>query len=151
MDKILSRIFYILKYILLLVAFALVFYGIILTYKRLEKSLVESIPVFLPFALLLVVYIVNLFMRKPVIKDNLLYNFASFLVLAVVVFIGLRAMLDTNMLLFHKYKINYNPLYFSDNLSSVKVMLYCLSASNILLMVTTLFDKKKQVAVKIEK
>ena len=73
MKKILSRAFYLLKYILLIIAFALVLYGIIRTYQRLEKSLLESIPVFIPFALLLITYFVNLFFNKPVIKDIIIH------------------------------------------------------------------------------
>lgn len=143
MKKILSRLFYVLKYPLLIIAFALVLYGIIRTYQRLEKSLLESIPVFIPFALLLITYFVNLFFNKPVVKDNLFYNLTSVLALSVIIIIGLRAMLDTNMLLYHKYQVNYNPLYLSDNLSSIKLILYCLMASNVILMVSTVFDKKE--------
>lgn len=148
MKKILSRAFYLLKYILLIIAFALVLYGIIRTYQRLEKSLLESIPVFIPFALLLITYFVNLFFSKPVIKDNLFYNLTSVLALSVIIIIGLRAMLDSNMLLYHKYQINYNPLYFSDNLSSIKLMLYCLIATNVILMVSTVFDKDENKKLK---
>ena len=148
MKKILSRAFYLLKYILLIFAFALVLYGIIRTYQRLEKSLLESIPVFIPFALLLITYFVNLFFNKPVIKDNLFYNLTSVLALSVIIIIGLRAMLDSNMLLYHKYQINYNPLYFSDNLSSIKLMLYCLIATNVILMVSTVFDKDENKKLK---
>ena len=71
MSKILSKTFYIFKYLLFIVAFALVLFGIIKTYQRLDKSLVEAVPIFVPFALLFIVYIVNLFMKKDTISNNL--------------------------------------------------------------------------------
>ena len=145
MSKIFSRFFSFLKYLLLLVAFALTLLGIMATYKRLEKSLVEAIPTFLPFLLLLLTYIVNLFIKSKVIKNNLLYNLTSVLVLGVVIIIGVRAKFDTGMLLYYKYKINYNPLYFSDNLAAVRLMLYCLTGANVLYMVSSIFERKKVV------
>lgn len=150
MNKILSRIFSVLKYILLIAAFGITLYGMIMTYKRLEKDLVEAIPTLLPFAILLITFLVNLFIKSPVIKNNLLYNFTAVVVLAVIIVIGLRAKFDTNMLLYYKYKIDYNPLYLSDNLSSIKLMLYCLTGANVLLMLSTIFDRKKKVAVKVD-
>jgi len=135
MNKILSHFFYYLKYLLLLIAFALVFYGIIMTYKRLDKSLVESIPVFIPFLLVFIVFIFNVFLKKLSLKDHLFYNFVACFVLGVIIYIGLRAKFDTNMLLYYKYKIQYNPLYLSDNIGFIKLMLYFLGASNIFLLI----------------
>ena len=141
----------ILKYLLLVVAFCLTFIGILKTYQRLEKSLVESVPTLLPFAVLFIVFIVNLFIKKPVIKDNLLYNLTACLALAVTIIVGIRAMYDTGMILYEKYGIGFNPLYFSDNLGSVRIMLYCLAGSNVLLMLSTVFDKRKIVNKKVTK
>lgn len=145
MQKILSRLFYLLKYLLLIAAFGITFLGIIKTYQRLEKDLMEAIPTLLPFAVLLVVFIVNLFIKKKVIKDNLLYNLTACLALGITLVIGLRAMFDTGMLLHQRYAIGFNPLYFSDNLSSVRIMLYALAGANVVLMISTVFDKKKIV------
>lgn len=142
MSKILSKLFSFLKYVLLILAFAVTFYGLIITYKRLEKSLIDGIPVFIPFALVLILFIVDLFARKAKIGDNLLFNFTSIIVFTAIIIIGVRAKFDTNMLLYYKYKIDYNPLYFSDNLSSIKIILYCLAISNIFFLVKNLFQKE---------
>ena len=144
MSNIFSKVFFFLRYILIVIAFLLIFMGIMFTYQRLEKSLSESISVLLPFVLVFIVFIINLFVSKKSCSENLLFNFGTFLILIVVVLIGLRAKFDTNMLLYYKYKINYNPSYLADNLSSVKALLYCLSASNIFLIISSLLKSKDE-------
>lgn len=147
MSKILSKLLSFLKYILLILAFAITFYGLMVTYKRLEKSLIDAIPVFIPFALVLILFIVDLFARKAKISENLLFNFTSIIVFTAIIIIGIRAKFDTNMILYYKYKIDYNPLYFSDNLSSIKIILYCLAISNVFLLVKNLFQKENTETV----
>lgn len=138
-----SRLLGFLKYVLLIISFALVFYGIIVTYRRLDKSVIEALPIFIPFFVLLVVYIVNLFVKNNIIRNNLLYNAVSILVFATVILVCLRAKFDTNMVLYYKYAIDFNPAYFADNLSIIQMMIYTLAGSNVLLMLSTLFDEKK--------
>ena len=145
MNKILSKIFNVLKYLLLVGAFAVVLVGVILTYKRLEKDMIESIPIFIPFVLLLILFVVNIFIKGDSIKDNLFFNLTAVLVLAITIVIGLRAKFDTNMIIYYRYKIDYNPLYFADNLSTIKLMLYMLSGSNILLIIASIFDKPEKI------
>ncbi len=148
MKVVFSRLLGFLKYLLLLASFALIFYGIIMTYKRLDKNIMEAIPIFIPFVIVLVVFIVNLFIKSNVIRNNLIYNVISVLVFATIIVIGLRAKFDTHMMLYHKYAINYNPAYLADNLSIIQMMLYTLAGSNVLLMLSTIFDKKKKVVEK---
>ena len=148
MKKILSRLFNVLKYILLIGAFILIFLGIIYTYRRLEKNLVEAIPVFLPFALLFITFIVNAFIKRSDIKNNLFFNFTTCLVLIAIIVVGFRALTDKNMLLYFKYKINYNPLYLSDNLSTIEVMLYCLFGANVLFLTHDILSKPKPEKIK---
>lgn len=143
MNKILSKLLNLLKYVLFLAGFALVFLGIILTYKRLEKNLVDSIGIFIPFILMLILLIINMFARKAKISSNLLFNFVSCIVFAVIIIIGVRAKFDVGMVLHYKYGIDYNPQYLSTNLSSIKIMLYCLGGCNALLLISSLFDKKE--------
>lgn len=138
-----SRFLGFLKYVLLIVSFALVFYGILVTYKRLDKNILEAIPLFIPFFVILVVYIINLFIKSNIIKDNLFYNAVSAIVFVVIIIILIRAKFDTGMILYYKYAIDFNPAYFADNLSTIQMMLYTLAGSNVLLMLSTLFDEKK--------
>jgi len=144
MEKLLSRMLNFLKYLLFIIAFILVLYGIIVTYKRLEKSLTLALPVFLPFFFTLIVYIINLFMKKNMIRDNLLYNFTSVLVFAVIIVVCLRAGYDDYMVMYQKYDISYNPLFLSDNLSSIEMLLYVLAGSNVLIMLSGLFNDSEK-------
>ncbi len=136
MERLLSKLLGILKYLLFFVAFVLVFYGILITYKRLEKSLVESISVFLPFVLIFITFIANLFMKNNSVKEHLLFNFTCVLAFSVVIVICLRAMFDDFMVMYIKYDIKYNPLFLSDNLSAIEMLLYVLAGSNVVLMVS---------------
>ena len=58
MRELLCKIFSFLKYILLIVSFGLVFYGIINTYGRLEKPLTEAISIFVPFGVVLLLFLI---------------------------------------------------------------------------------------------
>lgn len=147
MNKILSKILNLLKYVLLIIAFALILYGMIVTYKRLEKPLSDAISVFLPFAIIFIMFLVNIFVKGNDIKDNLLYNFTCVLVFAVIIIICLRAKFDVNMLLYQKYQIDFNPTFLSDNLSSIKIILYCLIVANILFLAKVPVNKIKDDVV----
>lgn len=151
MKDILARLFGFFKFILLVIAFGLVLFGIMTTYSRLDKPLTEAIGVFLPFVLVLLSFLVTLIMGSKLANSKLLFNFVSCLVLIVTIIIGLRSMFDKSMLLFYKFQINYNPTFFSDNLSAIEVMLYMLFASNVLLIICDLLTKKKKITSSIEK
>lgn len=143
MKILLSKLFNIIKFILMFISFALILIGVLFTYKRLEKSLLESINIFLPFILIIILTVINMFNKKAKVNENILFNFTSILVFLSIIIIGLRSKFDTNMLLYHKYQINYNPSYLADNLSSIKVLLYCLAGSNIFLLIQPLFSEKE--------
>ena len=90
MKEILSKLFGFLKFILLIIAFGLVFYGIMATYARLQKPLTEAVNVFLPFVLVLIVFFVNMIMGGKYSRSRLLFNFVSCFSLMVTIIIGLR-------------------------------------------------------------
>lgn len=145
MEKILSSFFCFLKYILLIAAFGLVFYGLMVTLGRLEKSILDGVEFIIPFAILFILFIINLFVRsKKYISDNLLFNFVCCVVFAAIILVSLRAMYDSGMTLYDKYDINFNPAYFSDNLSVIKTMLYLLCFVNVSLLVCYFVDREKK-------
>ena len=148
MKDVLSKLFSFLKYILLIVAFGLVFYGIMATYARLEKPLSEAVEVFVPFAFVLVVFLINIIAKSKTIGENLLFNFVSCLVFSVIILVCLRSMFDKNMLLYYKYGINFNPAFFSDNLSLTGFILYLIGAADIVLLLVELLNKPKTVKAK---
>lgn len=144
MKDVLSKLFGFLKYILLIISFGLVFYGIMATYSRLEKPLTDAIGVFIPFALVLLVFVISLVMGSNLSNSKLMFNSVSCLVFVLIIVVGLRSMFDKNMLLYYKYGINFNPSFFADNLSAIEVMLYMLFGANVLLIICDLLTKKKK-------
>ena len=144
MEKILAKLFGFLKYLLLIIAFGLVFFGIMKTYARLDKSLVEAFDIFLPFALVLVMFIANLFVKNKHVNDNLFFNFVSVLAFLVIILVCFRALFDTNMILWSKYNIEFNPAYFADNLSLVQALLYMVFGANVVLFICGIVDRDKK-------
>ena len=143
MKIILSKLFNIIKFVLMFASFALILMGVLFTYKRLDKSLLEATNIFIPFILIIILTVINMFNKKAKVSENLLFNFTSILVFASIIIIGVRAKFDTNMLLYYKYQINYNPNYLADNISTIKVLLYCLAFSNIFILINPLFNLKE--------
>ena len=140
MTKILNKLIYILKNILLPLTFIATIYITVFMFKRLEKdifgaNLFEFLKVVIPFIILLILILVNSFLNIKTVKDNIFYNLTSFIVLITISIFCYRALLDQNMFLWHKYGYNINFNYFSDQIASIQVMLYGLSLANILLII----------------
>ena len=149
MTKILNKLIYILKNILLPLTFIATIYITVFMFKRLEKdifgaNLFEFLKVVIPFIILLILILVNSFLNIKTVKDNIFYNLTSFIVLITISIFCYRALLDQNMFLWHKYGYNINFNYFSDQIASIQVMIYGLSLANILLIIKDklIVDKK---------
>ncbi len=152
MKRILNGCFYVLKWILLFGSFAFTLYIVTFMYKRLEKSMIESIPVFLPYLILFILFSINLVLNQKAVKNDLFYNFTCCFVFALFIYVGYRAVFDSYMVarIPLGYEINFN--YYSDMISPLQIMLYGLSASNILLMFTGTKKKEKvESTVKVAK
>lgn len=144
MIKIFNGLLNVLKMIMLLVCFVLTFYIIIRMYQRLEKDLVKSIFNFIPFFLLFILFCVNFIFKQKQVTQNTFYNVTCIIVFAMLGFAIYRTFYDKNMLVLTRlgYDINFN--YFADIIAPMKVLLYGLSVSNILLMISGMeFNKKK--------
>lgn len=142
MKEVLNKMFSLLKYLLLITTFGLVFFCLMSTYSRLGKSMFEAVDVFIPFVFVLVMYIINIIIADNSASKSLLFNFVSCLVFVVAIIVCLRSILDKNMLLYYKYQINFNPAFFADNLSAIEFMFYVIGGSNVLLLVKDLINKK---------
>lgn len=147
MKDILCKILGFFKYILLIVAFGLVFYGIMATFGRLEKPLTDGIDVFIPFAFVLVVFLINMIVKGDRASNSLLFNLVAVFVFLVTIIICLRSMFDTNMILYHRYGIDFNPSFFADNISAIKAMLYMLGGANVIMIICDIINKPKKVKV----
>lgn len=138
MEKILNRIFYYLKFGLWLGAFGLSLYVSLGMCYRVFKNIVSLIPIFIPFLLLIVLFLLNRILKQNVVNNNLFYNLTCVLVFIVIIFVALRAILDKSMILNYVMGYNINFTYFNDFLVFMQVMLYGLVVGNILL----IFSKK---------
>jgi len=107
-------------------------------YDRLGKNIAGSIYNFIPFVLLFILFSVNFVLRQKVVNECTFYNITCCLVLVMLLFAIYRTFNDRNMIMVIRlgYDINFN--YFSDIIAPMKFMLYGLSASNILLILSDL-------------
>lgn len=153
MTKIINKLLYILKNILFPVIFFATIYIVVFMFKRLEKdifgaSLMEFIQIVLPFILLLILNLITIFLNTKEVKNNIFYNITSFLVMLVISVFCYRALMDKNMFLWYKYGYNINFNYFADQVAPIKVMLYGLSLSSILLMIKGKIGEDKREDIK---
>lgn len=145
MTKIINLFFSILKYLLLVISFILTFYIIMFMFKRLEKDLIGTVGIFLPYVLMLVVFTINLLFEQKRVTQNLFYNLTCCLVFGILIFAGYRAIYDDYLLSGIKMGYNINFNYYADMLAPLKSMLYLLIFGNIFLMLSGIKGKKKQV------
>ena len=137
MIKILNKMLLVLKNIMLPILMAVTIYIIIFTYKRLDKDVLglEFVLNIVPFLLIIILNMLNIIFKHDSIKNNIFYNITSFLVALTIAVFCLRALNDKNMYLWYKYEYKINFNYFSDQLAAIKMMLYGLSVSNIILII----------------
>ena len=128
--------------IMLLVCFVLTFFIIIKMYQRLDKDFIGSIPNFIPFILLFIMFAINFIFRQKQVNQNTFYNITCVLVFAMLGFCIYRTFCDKNMIVLTRlgYDINFN--YFADVIAPMKVLLYGLTVSDLLLMLSGMDFKK---------
>lgn len=141
MKQMLNGIFSFLKWILFIISFGITFYIILSMYNRLNKSMIESIDIFIPFIILLILYFINLIFNQSNITKNVFYNLTSVLVFLTITLVGVRSICDKNMILNKVMGYGINFFYFSNFVSFMKILLYGLSISNIFFMI----QKSKKV------
>ena len=134
MKKIFNGLFYVLKFLLLIAAFALSLFIFIRMNMRLNKDIVSVLPQFIPFFLLLVLFIINMIFKQESVTKCLFYNLTCCLVLTTIVLVSLRSIMDTNMVLNEKYGYGIDFNFFDNFLAYIKIMLYGLSIANVLFM-----------------
>lgn len=134
MKKIFNGLFLVLKWILLLASFAFTFYIILSMYDRLEKSIIESIDLFIPYILILILFMINIFLRQKQVSGNIFYNLTCCLAFFTIVVVGLRTIFDKNMILNEIMGYEMNFSYFNDFIAFMKVLLYGVSLANIFFM-----------------
>ena len=158
MTKILNKLFRILHIIMLPILLIATIYIVMFMFQRLEKEIfganfLEFLGVIFPYLLLIILNIINMFLKQNNVKDNLFYNTTAFLVMIVITVFCLRALFDQNMFLWHKYGYNMSFNYFSAQIAPMKVMLYGLSIANVVLMIDGYikFDNQSEKNLKAKK
>ena len=85
------------------------------------------LPELIPFALLLILFIVNMIFKQKGVNENIFYNLTCCLVLATIVCVALRAVLDTNMVLNEKYGYGVDFNFFDNFIVFMRFKIECLS------------------------
>ena len=147
MKKIFNGLFYFFKFILLIASFGLALFILIRMNVRLEKNMISVLPEFIPFILLLIVFIINMAFKQVGVTKNLFYNLTCCLAFATIICVCLRAIFDTNMVLNEKYGYGIDFNFFDNFIAYIKIMLYSLLLANILLM----FREKDKDDIKSKK
>ena len=150
MKKLLNSMFLGLKFILLIASFSITLYITLSMYNRVNKDIMESIPIFLPYILLLLLFFINITVKQRTVNNNIFYNLTCCLVFSCICVVGLRSILDNNMLLNKIMGYNINFSYFSDFIPFMKIMIYGLIISNIFFMVHEKEPEELKIARKIE-
>lgn len=134
MKKIFNGLFYVLKFLLLIVAFGISIFILIRMNIRLEKDITTIIPILLPFLFVFILFIVNMIFKQVGITKNIFYNLTCCLVLITIIFVGYRSIFDTNMVLNQRYGYGIDFNFFDNFIAYMNIMLYGLVLSNILFM-----------------
>lgn len=148
MKKIFNLLFYVLKFLLLIGAMGLTLFILIRMSIRLEKNMLSILPIFIPFVLLLIIFMINMFLKQESVTGNLFYNLTCCLVFSVIVFVGIRSIIDTNMVLNGKYGYGINFNFFDNFIPYIKIMLYGLFIGNLFYMIR--FKDKKTGKKKVK-
>ena len=124
MREILNGILKFFKWVLFIISFATTFYIILSMYDRLDKNIIESVDIFIPFIILLILFFINLVAKQNSVSKNLFYNLTSVIVFLTILIVDVRTIFDKNMVLNEIMGYGINFSYFSDFLSFMKVLLY---------------------------
>ena len=129
----------------LIACFVFTFDIIVNMYSRLNKDIMDSISNFVPFVLLFILFSINFVLHQKEVNECTFYNITCCLVFIMLLFAIYRTFNDKNMILVIRLGYNINFNYFADMIAPMKFMLYGLSISNILLMISGMkvFDKNK--------
>ena len=150
MKKVFNSLFFILKFILLIISFCLSLYIVLSMYKRIDKNIIECIPIFIPYVVLLLLFFINIVIDHKSVNNNLFYNLTCCLSFLCICFVGYRAIYDKNMLLNGIMGYNINFSYFADFISFMKIMIYGLVISDICFIIHEKNPKEIEIARKIE-
>ena len=136
MNSIINKILFYAKIVLLLIAFTITLYILLMKMDSYGLSALSIFPLFIPLLLVLISFVFSMFFN--ITKDDVFFNTVCVLVLLAIVIIDYRTVFDGNII--SKTKIN---IYFFDTFTTkIKIMLYLLFVSNVLIMI---YEKKNKI------
>ena len=136
MEKLINKMLFGLKIILLLITFTVTLYILLIRMDSNNLSIFSVLPLFIPLFLVLIVFIFSFFLNVG--KDNMIFNIVCVLVLLAIIILDYRTIFDSNIIT--NTKINLN--FFDIQTNKIKIMLYLVFISNILLFI---YEKKNKI------
>ena len=140
MFNVINKVLFYTKIVLLLVAFSFVLYISFMRMDFLSSNILSVIPFFIPFFLLLVLFVIGFAFNKG--NSNFYYNLVCVLALSAIIIISLRTMFDKNII---QYGTNINFNFFNNQEVKIKLLLYLMIICNLFIV----FKDRKMSITKI--
>lgn len=137
MKMIVNKILFGIKMFIFLFCFLMCFYLFLLMNDYDNFNLMSIILGFLPFFLVLIVFVVSWSFKRGI--DNFIFNLVNVLAFGVILFILIRTFFDMNMVYIINRKINY--YYFKHELPMIKALLYLILFGNVLIIKKKALEK----------
>ena len=136
MDKIINKVFFYTKIVFLLIAFCLTLYILLIRMDSNGLSTWSVFPLFIPMLFLLILFVFSYFLNIG--KDNLFFNLICVLGLLAIIIIDCRVVFDKNIISTSIINLNFFDL----QVGKIKIMLYLMLISDILLII---YEKRKKI------
>lgn len=141
MLKVVNRILFFSKIIILLFDFSLTLYIMLMLNSSREGELLNLFLTCIPIFLTLVIFVISFFFHKG--TDNVIFNSCSLLALIAIFIIDFRTLFDQNMVMWVKDNINF--YFFRNNVSLIKMLCYMIFIGNIILINNDYIKEKTKV------
>lgn len=136
MVKLINKICFYTKIAFLLIAFSITLYILLIRMDSIGLNTWSIFPLFIPLLLILILFVFGYFLNIG--KDNIYFNIICVLTLLAIILIDCRVVFDKNII--SRMPINLN--FFDLQVGKIKIMLYLMLISNILLII---YEKRKKI------
>ena len=128
MFKVINKILFYTKIVLLLISFSLSLYLSFMRMDFMSSNILAIVPFFIPFFMLLILSVVGFAFDKG--NKNLLYNLSCVLSYTSIILISLRSLFDKNII---QYGTTINYSFFANHEIKIKLLLYLMIIVNFIL------------------
>ena len=130
MLKLINRLLFFSKIIILLIDFVLTLYIMLMMNSIYNNGVLDIIMTCFSLFLILVIFVVSLIFKKG--EDNIFFNISSFFALVTILIIDFRTIFDQNMVMWIKGNMNF--YYFRNQLKIIKILGYLVFLGNLLVL-----------------